>query len=155
MKTFPTLAAALVGAALISGTPVNVATAAPHFEKKILHFNGPEVKAECRKWAKPWKGAKICVGHAYKFMAHEFYLVAEGPQVNEAVTRVVRDAAATAIATGAAVAAATPGEIGIKASTGLAAAKVAFSRALSASALTRAVAGQYSIRLVGRHHWPA
>lgn len=127
------------------------------YERKILHFNGPESRTECVQWASgnwPWGGGwKTCSGHKYQFLNHEFFLVADGPQAEEAVKRVVQEAAVAALAAGVTAAAATPGEVVIKTAAALTAAKQTFYAALSANALTKGLGSQYSIRIDHRTSW--
>lgn len=48
--------------------------------KKVAHFKSPfEMQTVCAKWAYPWPGSKICIGHAYRFLTHEYHMRVEGP----------------------------------------------------------------------------
>jgi len=147
------LAAAVVGTAFAAS-----ANAAVIEEKKILEFKGPEVKTECVKWAKGkifGKKWKTCIGHAYTFKTHQYFLTIEGPEnLEDAARNFVRSSAATAIAVGITTAAAWPSpEPMTRAAAGLEAAKVSFLTALKGEALAATAIGQFSFRIDHREHW--
>lgn len=70
-----TAVAAIALLAVVSG-----ADAATIVDTKLAQF-GLEPRLTCDKWAKPWPGAKICVGTGRtEFLQHEFHLLVEEPE---------------------------------------------------------------------------
>jgi hypothetical protein len=63
----------------------------------------PHSRMSCAKWAKPWPGAKICIGHKYQwqFMYCKVDLTVSGPTFDGA-KKAVTDCLATGAAVGAA-----------------------------------------------------
>ncbi|MBB1492938.1 hypothetical protein H5395_15720 [Paracoccus sp. MC1854] len=77
--------------------------------KKIASWKDPltppHVKLTCVKWAYPWPGAKICIGHKYEFrwMYCEVRLVVTGPSA-DGLKNVVNDCLQTSAVVAAAAA---------------------------------------------------
>ena len=108
---------------------------ATRYEKPIAQWRDPfstrGPRVSCAKWAYPWPGAKICIGHKYQwqFMECSLYLVVTAPDgrdLKRAVERALRTGAVAA-ALAALVAAAVGGPAGV------AAAKEAFLIAFNAA----------------------
>lgn len=137
-------------AAVISTGVAPVANAGVSIEKKVAHFADPTAgtRTRCAKWAKPWPGSKICVGHAYEVMDRKFYIVVKGPDADRAVMNLLNEAlvAAAAAAVGAGVS--TSG------AAALPAAKTAFVGYLSTRGAQRLIS-QYSISFDHRTSWPS
>ena len=140
-----TVLAALLGAVLVPAAIAGVS-----IEKKVAHFADPTAgtRTRCAKWAKPWPGSKICIGHAYEVMDRKFYIVVKGPDADKAAMRLLNEAlvAAASAAVGAGVS--TSG------AAALPAAKAAFVSYLSARGAERLVS-QYNISLDHRTSWPS
>lgn len=140
----------IVLASVLGAGLAPAAMAGVSIEKKVAHFADPTAgtRTRCAKWAKPWPGAKICVGHAYEVMDRKFYITVKGPDADQAVMRLLQEAlvAAATAAVGAGVA--TSG------AAALPAAKTAFVGYLTAQGAERLVS-QYSIGLDHRTSWPS
>jgi hypothetical protein len=87
---------------------VGGADAATIIDKKLGQF-GSEPRLTCGKWAKPWPGAKICIGTGRtEFLQHDFHLVVDGPEPVAAVRNVLEEATAAAVTAALATGIATP-----------------------------------------------
>lgn len=156
MKEFIKTVAGLSMLAAVTGAQVAPAHAETRVivERKIAHFGSPvEWRTRCVKWAKPWPGAKICIGHAYDNLQHKFYLRVAGPEAEDAlknqIVKALEIAAAAAVATGIA----TPSpELAARVAAALAAAKTAFVGYLASVGLKDFVS-QYDIRLDHETGW--
>ncbi|WP_224549379.1 hypothetical protein [Mesorhizobium sp. CA16] len=156
MKSFFKALAGLSVMATVTGAQIQSLHAESRVivERKIAHFGSPvEWRLRCVKWAKPWPGAKICIGHAYENLQHKFYLRVTGPEADEAlknqIAKALEVAAAAAIATGIA----TPSpEPMARVAAALAAAKIAFVGYLSSVGLKDFVR-QYEIRIDHEAGW--
>jgi hypothetical protein len=147
-----------------SGLAVSLASApayaAVDVEKKIGQFGSPiEWRLECVKWASgdwPWPmhgGWKTCVGHAYQNLQHEFFLVAKGPDADQAARQVLQEALGAAVVAAIGTGLLTPSpEPLARVTAALAAAKTAFLAYLSTRGFER-LADQYDIRVDHRTHW--
>lgn len=129
------------------------ANAASVVNKKLGQF-GIEPRLTCGKWAYPWPGAKICIGPgATEWLQHEFHLVVDGPQPEEAVRRLLEEAVAAAASAAIGAGLITPSpEPGGRVAAALAAAKVAFIGYLAARGSERLI-GQYEMRIDHRTFW--
>jgi len=144
---------AVLGAALAIFAST-AASAAPVLERHLGTFGSPvEWRLECVKWAKPWPGAKICVGHAYQNLQHKFVLRVDGPSADEAVINVLREAlaASAAAAAGAGILTPSPEPAG-RVAAALAAAKTAFVGYLAARGLERLI-NQYRVVIDHQTYW--
>lgn len=148
---------AAVAATSILLAPLS-ASAAINVEKKIGQFGSPvEWRLECAKWASgkwPWGGGwKTCIGHKYEMLQHEFFVTANGPDLDQAAGQVVQEALGVAVSAAVGVGLLTPSpEPMARVAAALAAAKTAFVGYLAARGLER-VASQYDIRIDHRTHW--
>ncbi|MFC0342571.1 hypothetical protein [Paracoccus niistensis] len=97
---------------------IESATESTIIDKKIASWLDPltlpKSRMECVKWAYPWPGAKICVGHKYQFqwMYCEARLVVTGPSIDGvggAVNDCLQTGAAVAAVAGIVAAAGTGG----------------------------------------------
>lgn len=122
-------------------------------EKKIAQFGSPvEWKVECSNWIKLF-GVDQCVGHTYKNLQHEYFLVANGPDVEEAVANMIREALGAGALAGIAAYAATPSpEPSARIAAAYAASKAAFLGYLAAKGY-QTVAAQYEVRIEDRTSW--
>lgn len=91
------------------GAAPSLVGAAPIWEKQLAvwkdPFTLPNSRMECVKWAKPWPGAKICVGHKYQWqwMYGHLWLtitLAEPADIAQAINESLRDAAVAACIAG-------------------------------------------------------
>lgn len=148
------MAASVVVLTVTASVPPAHADSTVLLERKIADFGSPvEWRLRCVKWAKPWPGAKICVGHAYENLQHKFFLRVTGPQPEEAakeeIFKALEVAAAAAIATGIA----TPSpEPTARVAAAFAAAKTAFIGYLASAGLA-GLATQYQIQLDHEAGW--
>lgn len=158
-------AVAMALAVAITAMAPSSAVAALREEKKIGQFGSPiEWKAECVDWAifhvpeiHNWTVKMVerreCKGHAFKNLQHEFFLVANGPDLDQAAKQVLQEAlgvaVSAAVGTGLLASSATPAA-GIAAAVG--AAKTAFVGYLAARGLER-LASQYDVRIDHRTSW--
>ena len=86
----------------------NVAGAETYW-KRVLHdgidpFTPPQTKVSCAKWAYPWIGAKICIGHKLecKYMTSAIEISVQGPDnIGTHIEGQVRECANSALQTGA------------------------------------------------------
>jgi hypothetical protein len=151
--------------ALASLTAIQPADAAISEQKKIGQFGSPiEWKLECVKWAiyhvPEIHGLSVkmverrdCIGHAYKNLQHEFYFVANGPDLDEAAKRVLLEALGVGAAAAAGAGLLTPSpEAGARIIAALAAGKTAFVGYLAARGLER-ISSQYDVRIDHRTSW--
>jgi hypothetical protein len=148
---------AVATAASILFTPLS-ASAAINAEKKIGQFGSPvEWRLECVKWASgkwPWGGGwKTCVGHKYEILQHEFFVTANGPDLDQAANQVVQEALGVAVSAAVGVGLLTPSpEPMARVAVAIGAAKTAFIGYLAARGLER-IASQYDVHIVHRTHW--
>lgn len=142
--------AAVTGISLLA--IVAGANAATIVDKKLAQF-GLEPRVTCGKWAKPWPGAKICVGFGKtELLQHDFHLVIEGPEPSDAVRKVLEEAGAVAAAAALGTGLATPLDPGSRLDAALAAAKTAFVGYLATRGLEQLLS-QYSIRVTHDTYW--
>jgi hypothetical protein len=146
-KLFAALAAGACLAAMTAQT-----MAAPIVDKKLGQF-GLEPRFACVKWAKPWPGAKICIGHKVEFLQHSFHLVVNGPKAEEAVRKVLGEAVAAAATAAVGAGLLTPSpEPAARIGAAVAAAKAAFVGYLAARGMERLLS-MYDLRIDHRTYW--
>lgn len=137
-------------------------------EQKIAQFGGPETRTRCiKEWKTKgpphckFKGFKLycwdnwmkgCSEWATDFYQHEFFLKVEGPDVDEAISRPLREGLGRALAVAVTAAVATPGEVAIKAAAGYSAFKIAVVAELSKIGIAD-IASRYTITLKESGHW--
>ena len=94
-----------------------------------------------------------CVGHAYKNLQHEFFLVANGPNLDQVAKQVLQEAlgVAASAAIGAGLLTPSP-EPTARIGAAVAAGKTAFVGYLAARGLER-LASQYDVRIDHRTSW--
>lgn len=144
----------LASAATIAMLGSNPASAATIVDQHLGTFGSPiEWRTTCAKWAKPWPGSKICIGHKYENLQHKFVLRVTGPEADAAAKRVLEEAlgAAAAAAVGAGIVTPSP-EPAARVGAALAAAKTAFVGYLSARGFERLIS-QYDINLDHQTYW--
>jgi hypothetical protein len=146
------------GLKLLASTVALLATvgsvhAATIVDKKLGQF-GIEPRVTCGKWAKPWPGAKICVGTGrLEFLQHDFHLVVSGPEPEVAVRKVLEEATAAAVSAALATGIATPTpDPASRIGAALAAAKTAFVGYLTVRGMERLLT-QYDIRITHDTYW--
>ena len=141
------------------------AMAAVDVEKKIGQFGSPiEWKLECVKWA-IWHVPEVhgfnikmverkdCIGHAYKNLQHSFFVVAKGPDAEQAAVQVLQEAMAAAVAATVGTGILTPSpEPTARIAAAIVAGKQAFVGYLAARGFER-LASQYDLRVDHRTHW--
>jgi hypothetical protein len=147
-------AVAAVAAITMSVVLPQTAMAAVHEEQRIGQFGSPvEWRTQCANWIKIF-GTDQCIGHAYQNLQHDFTLVLDGPDVDQAVKQVLIEAlgiaASAAVNAGVLTPDPTPGAARIPAA--IAAGKLAFVGYLSARGLQELVS-QYDIRINHRTFW--
>jgi len=122
-------------------------------DKKLAQF-GIEPRVTCGKWAKPWPGAKICVGTGrMEFLQHDFHLVVNGPEAEVAVRNVLEKATAAAVSAALATGIATPtSDPASRVGAALAAAKTVFVGYLTVRGMERLLT-QYDIRITHDTYW--
>lgn len=142
----------LVGTAAVF-VMVGGADASTIIDKKLAQF-GIEPRVTCGKWAKPWPGAKICIGTGRtEFLQHDFHLVVDGPEPEGAVRQVLEEATAAAVSAALATGIATPTlEPGSRIGAALASAKAAFVSYLAVRGMERFIT-QYDIRITHDTYW--
>ena len=132
---------------------VGGADAATIIDKKLGQF-GIEPRLTCGKWAKPWPGAKICIGTGRtEFLQHDFHLVVDGPETEAAVRKVLEEATAAAVTAALATGIATPTvDPASRIGAALAAAKTAFVGYLTVRGMERLIT-LYDIRITHDTYW--
>ncbi|MCS3496185.1 hypothetical protein M2189_004855 [Bradyrhizobium japonicum] len=132
---------------------VGNADAATIVNTKLGQF-GIEPRLTCGKWAKPWHGAKICIGTGRtEFLQHDFHLVVDGPEAEAAVRKVLEEATTAAVTAALATGIVTPtADPGSRIGAALAAAKAAFVGYLTVRGMDRLVT-QYDIRITHDTFW--
>lgn len=149
---------ALIAAGALMTASLSAASAAVNVEQKIGQFGSPvELRTTCVKWASgkwPWGGGwKTCIGHKYDMLQHEFFVIASGPDLDEAAGRIVQEALGVAVAAAVGVGLLTPSpEPMARVGAALAAAKTAFVGYLATRGLER-LASQFDVRIDHRTHW--
>lgn len=146
------------------------AHAATRVEQKIFQFGGPETRTRCIKEWKT-KGLPACTMRGFELKCeetwmsgcsewatdlyqHEYFLVAEGPDLSDDYLRTLfHRALERALTVSVGVAIATPGEVGIKAAAGYASFKIAIAAELSVSAALQALAKDVTLKLDQRGSW--
>jgi hypothetical protein len=138
-------------------------------EKKLIQFGGPETRTRCiKEWktngipqcrVKNWTlkctptWMKGCSEWATDFYQHEFFLVASGPNVEEALRRYAENALERSLAAALIAAVATPGEVSAKAAAAYTAFKIALAAEIAAEPLLNALSDEFSISVEERGHW--
>lgn len=148
-----TSAATAAALALTTGLMATAPAQAAKMERKVGQFGGPEMKLECSKWAKPWPGAKICIGHTYKFKQHAFFIEVNTPNLEKEVEQALRRAFERSMIAALAAAAATPGEVAIKSAAAFAAFKATLYASMSADTLLQSIRNKVSAKLDHRSYW--
>lgn len=135
------------------GASFNKANAAPLIDKKLAQF-GLEPRLTCGKWAKPWRGAKICVGAGRtEFLQHDFHLMVDGPPPEQAVRKLLEEAVAASVSAALATGIATPTpDPASRIGAALAAAKATFVTYLTARGMQHLL-GQYNVRITHDTFW--
>lgn len=138
-------------------------------EKKIMQFGGPETRTRCIKlWktkgipACSMRGLEIrcedrwmsgCSEWATDFYQHEIFLVATGPDVDEALRQYAAEALEHSLVAAAAAAVATPGEVAIKASAAVTAFKAMLIVEFSKISGLANLGNKFEMTLEERGHW--
>jgi hypothetical protein len=144
----------LATAAIMAMSGVNSASAATVVNQHLGTFGSPvEWRDTCVKWAYPWPGAKICVGHKFENLQHKFVLRINGPEADEAVKQVLTEAlgVAASAAIGAGLVTPSP-EPSARVAAAWAASQTAFIGYLTARGFDRLV-NQYDIALDHQTYW--
>lgn len=138
-------------------------------EKKLFQIGGPETRIRCINELKT-KGVpkcklmgfkvyckdewiKTCTEYATDLKQHEFFLVATGPDANQAIEKLLRDAIEKGLVAAVAAAEATPGEVAVRVSAAIAAFKVTLAAELSGKAALASAKDKYKLSLQERRHW--
>lgn len=142
---------AMALAVALSTVEPSSALAAFQEKRKLAQF-GIEPKLECVNWTRIF-GADQCIGHAVKFLQHEFTLIANGPDLDQAVRPVLEKALGLAASAAISTGMLTPSpEPAARISAAIAAGKAAFVGYLAAHGLEQ-IAAKYEIRIDHRTFW--
>lgn len=138
-------------------------------EKKIMQFGGPETRTRCIKLWKT-KGIPACSMRGWEvrcedrwmsgcsewatdFYQHEIFLVASGPDVEEALQKYAAEALERSLLAAAAAAIATPGEVAIKAAAAITAFKATLIVEFSNISGLAKLGHEFELKLEDRGHW--
>jgi hypothetical protein len=160
---------ATIASIFFSGAIFNSAYAEMRVEQKLFQIGGPETRTRCIKELKT-KGLPSCSVHGWElkcddtwivtcsewatdFMQHEVFLVAAGPDAEQALQQVLRNAVTRATAAAVLAAAAAPGEVVARTAAAIVAFKTTLVAELAVEPALASIQNQFNMSIQQREFW--